>query len=281
MGAYRLELRGLVNQPLTNKQFRPLNLGRLFFDKKRKMYGVALETKVEKGVVKRLSEIADNIGVIIRFIQVSMEKADSPTARAIAFLDFSNSNASPEEALRYVEKLDFVKEAQIIYPTANGTLSDEYFFPLIVGQERAVIFDKPAYESLFKGLIEKFGSAGEAILYYQGFNVGYNTISDFEKIAGSRKLEVLMELIKVYTRVLGWGIVEDIKVNLKTKRAKIRLSHCFECEIGKGSGKPYSHFIRGIAAGIFTRIFDKTTSAREVKCSAKGDAYCEFHVKTS
>ncbi len=73
----------------------PLNLGRLFLIGSSRMYDVALETDVEKGVVRRLAEIADNAGAVIRFIQVSLDGA-APSARAIAFLDFSDSDVPPK-----------------------------------------------------------------------------------------------------------------------------------------------------------------------------------------
>jgi hypothetical protein len=62
-----------------------------------------------------------------------------------------------------------------ILPDPNGILFDNYFFPLVVGKRRAVIFRRRVYESLFKGVREKFGTAGEAMLYYQGYAIGQRT----------------------------------------------------------------------------------------------------------
>lgn len=281
MCAYQPVLKGVVEPPPTAGHFNPLNLGRLFLNRSLRMYGVALETDVEKGVVRRLAEIADNIGAVIRFIQVSLDEA-APSAKAIAFLDFSDSDVPPEKALEIVKKLEFVKHTHIMYPSSSEVLFDNYFFPLTVGHSRAVVFDKTVYESLFKGIREEFGSAGEAILYYQGFNVGFNAISLLEKATGSENnTELLIELVKIYTRVLGWGIIENVKIDFKREQAKIRLNYCFECEIGKGYGKPYSQFYRGYIAGIFSKIFQKRTTVQETKCIAKGDPHCEFKVRTT
>lgn len=79
---------------------------------------------------------------------------------------------SKKEALELVEKQEFVRSVRLILPSETGVLSDDYFFPLFIGWERAVIFRERVYEALFKGIREKLGTAGEVMLYYQGFSVG-------------------------------------------------------------------------------------------------------------
>jgi len=265
----------------TSEHLKPLNLGRIMiFDKNRKIYGIALECNVEKGVLSKLSEIADKIGAITRFIQVSMAGASEPSVKAIALLDLSDSNTAPEEALELVRKNEFIKEARLIKPMANRFIFDDYFFPLVFGDERAVIFRKNVYEALFTGLREKFGSAGEAMLYYQGFNVGYALYGNHMSIA-CKKTECLIELAKAFCRTLGWAIIDYEKIDMKKGRAKIQVYQNFECEVGKGSEKPYSQFFRGVIAGWFQRFFGKPVEIKETKCIAKGDAYCEFLIRTT
>jgi len=264
-----------------SRYFKPLNMGRMIvFDENRKLYGVAIECKVRKSVLKKLSEIAQKTGIIIRFIQVSMVEVDEPLVRAVAFLDMSDSNITPEEVLELVRKQDFIREAWLIRPNRTGIICDNYFFPLTVGEERAVIFRKTVYEALFKGLREKFGSAGEAMLYYQGYNVGYELCANHMSMDHAEKPEFLIEMSKTISRTLGWAIIDDEKIDLKKRRAKIRVYQNFECEIGKGSGKPHSQFYRGIIAGWFHKFFEKPVDVKETKCVAKGDTYCEFLIQT-
>jgi len=264
-----------------SEHLKPLNLGRIMiFDKNRKIYGIALECNVEKGVLSKLSEISDKIGAITRFIQVSMAGASEPSVKAIALLDLSDSNTAPEEALELVRKNEFIKEARLIKPMANRFIFDDYFFPLVFGDERAVIFRKEVYKALFTGLREKFGSAGEAMLYYQGFNVGYALYGNHMSIA-CKETECLIELAKAFCRTLGWAIIDHEKIDMKKGRAKIQVYQNFECEVGKGSEKPYSQFFRGVIAGWFQRFFGKPVEIKETKCIAKGDAYCEFLIRTT
>ncbi|MCX8183406.1 MAG: hypothetical protein N3F08_03190 [Crenarchaeota archaeon] len=261
--------------------YNPLDLGRMvLLDADERLYGVVLETSVEKGVVSRLAEIAENAGITIRFIQFSSVEAHDGLMRAIVFLDFSNTSVTPEEALRLVRKQSFVKSAQLIVPTLNGVLSDTYFFPLVVGKKRAVIFRRRVYESLFKGVREKFGTAGEAMLYYQGFSIGQRTSQAYWEETGLEKPEELTGFLKIYLRTMGWGIMNIAELNVEKGEACVHIHQSFECEAGKDSETPYGHFTRGILAGFFTGIFGREAKAVETKCIARGDPYCEYTIKT-
>ncbi len=279
MCTFQVDLKEHVQ--ISSRCFRPLDIGRVIvFDKGRKLYGLALECGVRKGVLRRLSEIAEKVGAVIRFVQYSMTEAEEPLVKGMAFLDFSDSEATPEEALELVRKQKFVREAYLIKPGRKGIIFDDYFFPLVVGCERAVIFRKNVYEALFKGVRENFGSAGEAMLYYQGFYIGAKIYGLYANMAGSENPEDLTEVVKAMLMTLGWAIIDDVEVDVKKGTAKVRILENFECEIGKGYGKPYSQFLRGAIAGMFAKFFRKDVKVQEVKCIAKGDAYCEFAVKT-
>ncbi len=257
----------------------PLDLGRLtVLDRGQKWCGVVLETDFREGGVRRLGEIADNLGIVIRFIQVSMVRGQEPFARAVAFLDFSSSVVTPEEALELVSRQEFVRSVRLILPSGNRVLSDDYFFPLVVGGERVVIFRRRVYEALFKGIREKFGTAGEVMLYYVGFNIGYQAYSDYASIADSEKPEATLELARTFLRTMGWGIVEVVKMDLEKCEARVRVYDSFECEIGGGSEASYGHFSRGVVAGFFTRLLNRDVKAVETMCIAKGDPWCEFTI---
>jgi len=263
--------------------FKPLDVGRvMIFGENQKIYGLAIEAKVEKGNLKKLAEVAESLDITIRYIQFSMSGIRKPTVNAIAFLDFSKSRATPEEALEIIlNSYDFVKNAKIIKPHGEGIIFDNHFFPLIAANERAVIFRKSVYEALFNGVREKFGSAGEAMLYYQGFSIGFEIYDTYREIAKSDDVENLVEVAKAINMTLGWGIIDRVDIDMGRKSAKLRVYQNFECELGIGKGKPYSQFYRGAVAGIFTRFFGKDVKVKETKCIAKGDEYCEFMVRAA
>jgi len=268
---------------MSKQAFKPLNIGRVMvFNENQKIYGLAIESKVEEGNLRKLAELADSLGIVIRYIQFSMEETRKPTVNAVAFLDFSNSKATPEEALEILtNSYNFVKSAKIIKPQGKGVIFDDYFFPLIAAGERAVIFRKSVYEALFKGVREKFGTAGEAVLYYQGFSIGTEIYNHYVKIAGSKRVEDLTEVAKAINMTLGWGVIEGVNVDVERGYAKLRIYQSFECELGRYKGKPQSQFYRGAIAGIFAHFFGRDVKVEETKCIAKGDPYCEFEIKIS
>lgn len=251
-------------------------------DKNKKIYGFVIESKVDASALKKLSELAYGSGVVVRYIQFSMEEIDKPVLTAIAFLDFSEANISPEQVLNLIKSQSFVVDAKLIKPDRNGIFYDNYFFPLVIAtNQRVVIFRKSIYGDLFTGIRKKFGSAGDVMLYYQGFTIGFNAYDEYVKAAGSENLEDLIEVAKATNMTLGWGIIDNVKVDAKKGTAQLRIYGSFECELGKGSKEPYSQFYRGAIAGMFTRFFGKEVKVNETKCVAKGDAYCEFTVRSS
>jgi hypothetical protein len=145
---------------LPGEYFNPLDLGRMvILNAGQKWYGLVLETSFEKSVVRRLARIAENAGILMRFIQVSMAEPSEKLAKTIVFLDFSNVSITPEEVLRLIRKQPFVKNAYLITPNPVRILYDNHFFPLVISGMRAVILRRKVYENLFNGIRERFGTA--------------------------------------------------------------------------------------------------------------------------
>ncbi|MEM2281762.1 MAG: V4R domain-containing protein [Candidatus Bathyarchaeia archaeon] len=268
-------------QQTFKQTFKPLNIGRIIaFNENQEIYGLALELKVEQGSLRKLAELADSLGIIIRYIQFSVEETQKPVINAIAFLEFSRAKATPDEALEIlINSYDFVKNAKIIKPQGKGVLFDDFFFPLIAAGERAVVFRRSVYEALFNGVREKFGTAGEAMLYYQGFSVGAEAYTYYVEVAKSSKFEDLVAVAKAINMTLGWGIIDDVSMNPEEGYAKLRIYQNFECELRKGEGRPQSQFYRGAIAGVFARFFGRDVKVEETRCIAMGDPYCEFEIR--
>jgi len=240
-----------------------------------------VELKVEQGNLRKLAEFMDSLGIVTRYIQVSMEEANKPVINAIAFLDFTKAKATPKEALEILtNSYNFIKSAKIIKPQGKGVIFDDYFFPSVADGERVVVFRRRTYEALFNGVKEKFGTAGEAMLYYQGFSIGAEIFDHYAKIAKSNKVEDLVAVAKAINMTMSWGIIDDVNVDQEKGCARLKIYQNFECELGKGKGKPQSQFYRGAIAGVFARFFGKDVEVKETKCIAMGDPYCEFEIKT-
>jgi predicted hydrocarbon binding protein len=260
--------------------FKPLNVGRIMsLGENKKIYGLVIESKIERGALNKLCDLIENLGVMLRFVQFSMEKVSTRAVTAIGFLDFSHSKASPEQFMKLLRRQKFIKNAQLINPSNSGIVYDNYFFPLVLENERVITAGRTVYEALFNGIRKKFGAAGETMLYYQGFSVGFEVYNEYMSIAKSERIEDLIEVSKAVNMTLGWGIIDKVKINWEKGTAKYRVYNNFECELAGKSEKPYSQFYRGAVAGLFTRFFEREIKVKETKCIAKGDSYCEFVIK--
>ncbi len=80
--------------------------------------------------------------------------------------------------------------------------------------------------------------------------------------------------------MLAWGLgrMEVVEASATPPQVVMRVYDCFECELGIGARKPFSNFIRGILAALIAQLFNGRMEAKELKCVAKGDPYCEFKI---
>lgn len=263
------------------KVFKPLDIGRIIFPSKgERIYGLVIEAKTKKGVIYGLLKLMKASGAIPRYICFSMPRTRSDSAKVLAFIDLTRSNVSAREALELIRKQLHVKNVELIEPTKSGIVADTYFFPLVIGNKRAIIFQRELYEALFRGIREEFGSAGEALLYYQGVNVGIKFYEECVEISGNENIDDLLDIAEAISATLGLGLIEIVELDQKNGRAKVRIYNSFECELGGNCGKPYSHFFRGLICGFATCLFGEKIKVEETKCIAKGDAYCEFTITT-
>jgi predicted hydrocarbon binding protein len=164
-----------------------------------------------------------------------------------------------------------------------GFIADHLSNPLLTEGKRAIILRKPGIRGLIVGVRERFGTAGEAFLYYNGFEIGMT--------GGKSHLGMAAELVvkdpaRVFNVVsadlfssIGYGVMEPLKVSAEPPYALVRVRSSFECEVAPKTGKAFSQMVRGMIAGVFSALFGTRMAVEEVKCLAKRDAYCEFEAK--
>ena len=79
----------------------------------------------------------------------------------------------------------------------------------------------------------------------------------------------------------GWGVVEIVE--LTREKGIVRVYNSFEarsCIVNnrERASKPVCNFFRGVIASIFEVSYNEEAEARETRCCAMGDEYCEFEV---
>jgi len=256
----------------------PLDVGRVIYPAKRKAYGYALKVALTSDMAFKIAEITEKANAPLIFIQYSKPKPDEKTAKGLIFMDFTKANSTPQKIMKELKKLDVVEHIKLLKPMKSGMLADTYFFPLVLGDERIVIFRKSIYEGFIAGIKKQFGTAGEAFLYYAGFDVGQRAYKYYSEIAFTSDPKELEEIASALGATMGWATLEVAEFSIEKKMARIRFYNNFECELVKESKEPYSHFLRGVIAGFFNGLFGQGALVKETKCIAKGDNYCEFKV---
>ncbi len=259
----------------------PFDIGRFLVRPGRKLYGFLVKSRVKPGVLSKLSAIPAEHNVVILYLVYSPDQSGE-TVTALAFLDFTNANISPEELARKAKQYDFVEEVIVIKPKVKGFIADTASNPLTIGGDRAIIFRKPGYKGLLAD-IRKFGPGIEAFLYYLGVEAGLELGKKHKETAKKLGIVNPEEIFRVISESMfncvGFGLMETVEIRARPPYAIVRVHNCFECELGIGTGKPFSHLVRGMIAGVLTELLGVKMTATETKCIAEGDPYCEFEVK--
>ncbi|MCS7365013.1 MAG: hypothetical protein NDF54_06205 [archaeon GB-1867-035] len=229
------------------------------------------------GILERITKVFSVNGVPIVHYAISFNpKTES---HGVIFADFTGLDLTVAyELLPTLRQVQYVVDVKIIPPLFEGFTIDPYFFPLIVGDERAILFLRRNYVAFDKVLREKIGTAYEVMLYLAGFEIGQSAFKAHRKIAGDDP-ERLIKITQALYKQVAYGIMEIKWYDMDRCEAMVRIYDNFECELFKETDKPASHFIRGTMAGWFSAFFNKEVIAIETKCIAKGDPYCQFIIK--
>jgi len=208
--------------------------------------------------------------------------AEDKRGGIIFLVDFTDSDAMPQSVAEELKSLEFVEDVTIIEPIVDGFLIDDATFPIMLGRRRALILDDGMLRGIFISFRERLGSGGEAMLYHLGLEAGRSRGRHAAMLAqrvGIKSLDKGLETVAKALKALGYGIIEFIELQENPPRARVRIYNSIECELGRGAGHPFSQYIRGLITGIASEFFKREMTAREVKCIAMGDPYCEFELK--
>jgi predicted hydrocarbon binding protein len=258
----------------------PLDLGRSLIYPGRRLIGVVGKIKTKSDVLAWLLSDLESHGIKLRQIYMSSVE-NTAQSRAIIFLDTTESKTSVDELFRQYERQGLIEVEAVLTPPLEGFLSDTFSHPLTAAGVRSIIMRQPGYRELLVGLREWFGAGGEAFLYHVGYRTGL-AFGELHRETAVRlgitdPIQIYENISRVMFQWAGFGIL-DVK-NLTPDGGEILVRDSFECELGKGRVIPYSHFVRGIIAGILSELFGRTYNVIEASCIAKGDPVCSFVAK--
>jgi len=146
-----------------------------------------------------------------------------------------------------------------------------------LGDKDLVVFDGGALRAVIKAHRELLSSGADPIWYEAGKSIGKEFEKDIVDLKKKMPLDKVASFIAEMLTSKGWGSIDVVAVNSIEKEAILHIKSCPLIR-GINSDKPVCYFISGSFEGIFEKIFETEVTCREIKCQAKGDPYCEFHV---
>ncbi len=195
------------------------------------------------------------------------------------FLRMKKAENNLEELFSILKREGEIEEYKIRKSPVKDKIFNILCYPITVdsGGQRVILEDREGLSFFIKEIHDKYGTGGEAFLYFLGKTRG--EVSG--KIFRSKNItkEFLREDLKSL-QAAGWGIPELLEADLDKKFIRLRIYDLYESAAFEGrSSKPRCHFVRGYLEGLFSAFLGVDLESSEVKCIAMGDPYCEFIFK--
>ncbi|MEM2952805.1 MAG: V4R domain-containing protein [Candidatus Bathyarchaeia archaeon] len=261
-----------------------LEIGRFFFLPGKKLGGLFVVAETGHGVLRQTLDFCAKNNARLKHLNLSMARNTEEDKNFLIFLDLTDCNVPLERLAEKIKSIKAVKGVKAIRQQAEGFIADTVSNILLAGGERAIILRKTLCESFIRGIRERFGSAGEVFLYYNGLEMGMNAAEKHVEMGKEIGLTDSSQICKcmgapIFTAV-GFGQMAIEKLLLDPPYALAHVYDSFECQLApETQKKPYSHFIRGIIAGYLTKVLGIKMKVEETRCIAKGDPNCTFEAK--
>ncbi len=230
------------------------------------------------GVLEKIIRIFAENGISLLQLKVSASSGGKLSIVLIA--DFKGREHLLEHVSRELSKVEFVESVRVIPPVVEGVVVDALSFPLTLMGQRVVIYRRAVYEGFIKSGWSRFGSAYGVLLYLAGFEAGRLAYRDHAQLVRDPLAQV--RLAEALFQMLGYGILRVVRLDDERREAVARVYESFECELFKGAGEIRGSFVRGLIAGWLAErwgVKEEDILAREVKCIARGDPYCEYNIR--
>lgn len=151
----------------------------------------------------------------------------------------------------------------------NGMLKYNGVPAIIISRSTIGRLIREMYKLAGMGILRAFRQCG-----YEG---GENIYSELVRLTGAQG-EDLIDKFYVIEEDIGWG-----KYSIPRKEKDgciVVVNDGWFAEALKGEvNHPVCEYLVGYFEALFKKIYGQEVTVKEELCSAKGDPYCEFHIK--
>ena len=230
------------------------------------------------GLLEKVARVFAELDTPILQLKTSVPYAGE-SLRVIVITDLAGRESLASKLAEMLRKIPTVLKVEYEEPLMDGWVLDTKSFPLRLFNERAILMNRAVYEGLIRSGWERFGSGYGQLLYIVGFEIGRYV---YGRYCSHLDRELMSKLALNLMQLMGYGIVDVVELDDSGFRAVVRVYDSFECELFRGVGEIRGNLVRGMLAGWLAErwgglSFDQVT-AREVKCIARGDPHCEYHI---
>jgi predicted hydrocarbon binding protein len=202
-------------------------------------------------------------------------------ARWSFFADITEANISADQLVQDLKGIKVISDVRL-QEASNGIQIDCLHYPVVWGQRRVIMIRAEQLSAILNRIRAMFGEDGpvaKVMLFAMGEAAGRESFRMMaDEVSASTVKKELPNAMYLYS-ACGWGIFKAIDADFEQGSGTVRAIDCFECAPNQGEkSKPYSQFIRGHIAGLFSALFDKRIDVVETECIACGDPHCLFRL---
>lgn len=240
------------------------------------IYEICITLKDVRGAVFKTAKVLSDANVNLRTAMLfdAVEKGNS--GYWTSFIDVAKAKKSIGQIEQDLRDLDVVQDIKIVKP--EPLIYDVIHFPIQYGDSTAMIMPLELFGSLFEEIEKILTSSGFAAVFY---GAGKKSGAHITELLGKKyglSSEFFVSALIQSTRALGWGQLEDVKLDLHRPFCSVKIRKCFEAVLKGSRREAACHWTRGFIAGFLSEVVGKPLEAIEVKCAASGDELCEFEV---
>jgi len=232
----------------------------------------------EVGVLAKLASAFTESGAPLLGVKMSVARSGE-RLRVLFAADLKGREGEAVKLVDRLKRVPGVEQVEYAPPLFDGVAVDAWSHPLLLDDGRAAILPYAFITGMLKRGWEEYGTGFAAILYHVALAGAVEECRGYlERFGRDESVKLLEERF----RLLGYGVLKIVR--LTERELVARVYDSIECSAFRGAGEPRGALTRGIAAGIAAAYWNappESIVAEEVKCLAKGDAYCEFRVRRS
>lgn len=252
----------------------PKEIVTMLYKKDHRMFQITFKGELADGVLERLWEVLNPVGVMI--VNAAVSSKDGKTGTWNVFLDSGNYALTAEGLRLRLEAMTVIRDLRM----AGGEelVVDELLYPIVMSTTgaRIMLMTKDSFQSMLSAVKEMFGSGADVIAFKEGSAQGLRYASGLRAIIHGDIRKFIGELAKLYAAT-GVGVAEFAVMNLDLPRFVVRVTDSIECQ-GNESEKHNSQWIRGHLSGAASAALDIHMECIETRCVSVGDPYCEFEL---